>query len=72
MNSNTMRHETREVPFIQQQHYHMVCKTEMGREMEPEDELTLRLARPGYFGLTPEAHSPTTPLILNICERKLQ
>lgn len=50
----------------------MVCATDMGREMEPEDELTLRLARPGYFGLTPEAHSPTTPLILNICERKLQ
>ena len=42
--------------------------TEMGHEMEPEEELTLRLARPGCFGLTPEAHSPTTSLILNICE----
>lgn len=60
-----MRHETRDVPFTQQLPHHMVCATEMGREMEPEDELTLRLARP-------EAHSPTTPLILNICERKLQ
>ena len=63
-----MRHETRELPVIRQLHHQMVGATEMGREMEPEDELTLRLARHGRFGLTPEAHSPTSPLILNICE----
>ena len=68
MNWNTMRHETREVPVIWKVHHHMVRATEMGREVEPEDELTLRLARPGRFGLTPEAHSPASPLILNICE----